>query len=199
MTNPRNTWREPRPAALHCVAASGMTLGEAMDAGGLSGGCALLTAPSAYHVARVTEGGCVTRTGPVDLSTVYEARAFTPKAELRWVEAGYAVLLAEDENLLAGSSWERLEPIRAVDTMDTRYLVWGTLKDADVGWATLASARIGTLAVPLPTAVPLSVVSRGRIRLVTREYVVVDREHGNAHVAEERLLGFELYDLEGAI
>ncbi len=134
--------------------------------------------------------------GPVD---GLRGPSVHPKVELRWVEAGYAVLLAEDENLLAGSSWERLEPIRAVDTMDTRYLVWGTLKDADVGWATLASARIGTLAVPLPTAVPLSVVSRGRIRLVTREYVVVDREHGNAHVAEERLLGFELYDLEGAI
>ncbi|GGO20285.1 hypothetical protein GCM10010116_40670 [Microbispora rosea subsp. aerata] len=196
MTNERNTWREPRPAVLHGVAASGVTLAEALAAGAMTGGCALLTAPSAYHVARVTERGCHTRTGPVDLSTVYEARVFTSEMELRWVEAGYAVMLTEDEDLLAGSSWERLEPIRAIDTIDTRYLVWGTLKEADGGWGTLASARIGTLAVPLPAAAPF--VPGGRIRLVAREYVAVDREHGNAHVAEERLLGFEFYDTEGA-
>ncbi|WP_214104960.1 type III-D CRISPR-associated protein Csx19 [Acrocarpospora catenulata] len=189
MTNPQET----TPRTLYGAAISGITLAEALDR--LDGGCALLTAPSAYKVATVSGRDCLTKAGPVDLSAVYEARAFTPDAELRWVEAGYAVLLTENKNLLPGSSWEPLEPIEAIDTIDTRYLVWGKVKEADAAWATLASSRVGTLNVPrsAPPAVP-----QDRVRLITREYVTVDRDHGNANVAEERLLRFEPYRLEGA-
>ncbi|MEW9534164.1 CRISPR-associated protein Csx19 [Microbispora sp. NPDC049125] len=178
---------------LYGVAGSGVTLSEALEAGRMDGGCALLTAPSAYHVTRVMGRDCVTSAGHVDLSTVYEARAFTPDVEMRWVEAGYVVFLAEDAGLLPASMGDRVEPLDAIDVIEARYLVWGRVKAADQGWATLASARIGTLAVPALTTTP-----GGRVRLVAREYVVHDHEHGNAYVAEERLLGFEPYEVEGA-
>ncbi|GLW98926.1 CRISPR-associated protein Csx19 [Microtetraspora sp. NBRC 16547] len=178
---------------LYGAAATGVTLPEALQATGLNGGCALLTTPSAYRVARVEDGDCVSASGPVDLSAVYEARVFTSEAELRWVEPGYAVLLTEDERLLPESFGERVEPLAALATTDTRYLVWGAVTANGSGWATLVSSRVGSLAVPSASA------GEGeRVRLAAREYVVADPEHGNAYVAEERLIGFEPYAAEGA-
>ncbi|MEU8037765.1 CRISPR-associated protein Csx19 [Streptosporangium sp. NPDC049078] len=191
---------------LYGGAAVGATLPRAVQAAGLVGGCALLTAPSAHHVARVEEHGCATPTGPVDLSCVYEARVFTPKVELRWVEAGYAVLLTEDRSLLPAFFGESVAPLSAVATPDAHYLLWGEVgapasdggrdsgrvsgkaEVAAQGWVTLRSARIGTLTVPMA---PFPV--KNRVRLVAREYVVADEVHGNAYVAEERLMGFEPY------
>ncbi|MEV0971075.1 type III-D CRISPR-associated protein Csx19 [Microtetraspora glauca] len=178
---------------LYGAAATGVTLPEALEAAGLDGGCALLTTPSAYRVARVEGGGCVTASGPVDLSVVYEAWVFTPEAELRWVESGYTVLLTEDEYLLPDSFGERVDPLPAIATMDARYLVWGAVTVSGSGWTTVASSRVGTLAVPL-----LSAGEGDRVRLAAREYVVADCEHGNAYVAEERLIAFEPYAVEGA-
>ncbi|MFJ2034271.1 CRISPR-associated protein Csx19 [Streptosporangium sp. NPDC087985] len=178
---------------LYGAAATGVTLAQAMEAADVAGGCALLTAPSAYHVARVEAGGCVTEAGPVDLSTVYEARIFTSRVELRWVEAGYAVLLTEDESLLPAFFGERLDELSAETTLDARYLVWGEVKASTSGWVTLGSARIGTLTVPMATP-----FAQRRVRLAAREYVVADEVHGNAYVAEERLIGFEPYAAEGA-
>lgn len=183
---------------LYGAAAIDVTLQEALEAAGIAGGCALLTAPSAYHVARVEGRGCATSAGPVDLSTVYEARIFTPDVELRWVEAGYAVLLSEDQSLLPAFFGEPVEALAAVKTLDAHYLVWGeTTAPVPVtasapSWATLRSARIGALAVPMVTPFPES-----RVRLAAREYVVADKIHGNAYVAEERLIGFEPYASEG--
>ncbi|MEV6981854.1 CRISPR-associated protein Csx19 [Sphaerisporangium sp. NPDC051017] len=179
--------------ALYGAAATGITLPEALEAARLDGGCALLTAPSAYRLARAAGRGCVTPTGPADLSAVYEARVFTAHVELRWVEAGYAVLLTEDASLLPGAFGEPLDALDVVTTIETRYLVWGTATTSTPGWAMLASARVGALAVPMAAA-----PETGRIRLAVREYVVADKAHGNAYVAEERLIGFEPYPLEGA-
>ncbi|MFI6802169.1 type III-D CRISPR-associated protein Csx19 [Streptosporangium canum] len=176
---------------LYGAAAAGVTLARAIEAAGVAGGCALLTAPSAYHVARVEGGRCVTEAGPVDLSTVYEARVFTAQVELRWVEAGYAVLLTEDRSLLPPSFDGPVEPLSAEAVLDVRYLLWGEVKAFTSGWVALGSARIGTLTVPVATPFP-----QDRIRLVAREYVVADRVHGNAHVAEERLVGFAPYAVE---
>ncbi|MGW0587803.1 type III-D CRISPR-associated protein Csx19 [Streptosporangium sp. NPDC002607] len=187
---------------LYGGAATGVTLPQALQAAGVAGGCALLTAPSAYHVTRVQGDGCVTPAGPVDLSTVYEARAFTPKVELRWVETGYAVLLTEDRSLLPAFFGEPLEELSTVATAEAHYLVWGEAgasasggrpvsggaEDSAPGWVTLRTARIGTLTVPMA---PSS--AQKRVRLAAREYIVADRVHGNAYVAEERLIGFEPY------
>ncbi|MEV4182524.1 CRISPR-associated protein Csx19 [Streptosporangium canum] len=176
---------------LYGAAATGVTLAQAIEAAGVAGGCALLTAPSAYHVARVEGGRCVTEAGSVDLSAVYEARIFTTQVELRWVEAGYAVLLTEDRSLLPPSFDGPVEALSAEAVLDARYLLWGEVKAFTSGWVALGSARIGTLTVPV--AAPLH---EGRVRLVAREYVVADRVHGNAHVAEERLVGFAPYAVE---
>lgn len=179
------------------VAATGVSLADALAAGQMDGGCALLTTPSAYHVATVAGRECHTQAGPVDLSVVYEARAFTPDVELRWVEAGHAVLLAEDESLLPGFFGERVEPVPAIDAIEGRYLLWGEVEAVEAGWVTLASARIGTIAVPAAAVVP-AVAPGSRVRLAAREYVVTEHEHGNAYVAEERLLGFEPYEVDGS-
>ncbi|WP_066946570.1 type III-D CRISPR-associated protein Csx19 [Microtetraspora fusca] len=178
---------------LYGAAATGVTLPEALEAARLDGGCALLTTPSAYRIARVEAGGCVGVSGRMDMSAAYEARVFTSTAELRWVESGYAVLLTEDERLLPKSFGERVEPLAAVATLDSRYLVWGAVTSAEAGWTSLTSSRVGSLAVPLAHA-----GEEDRVRLAAREYVVADREHGNAYVAEERLIGFEPYAVEGA-
>ncbi|GGO71152.1 hypothetical protein GCM10012289_36210 [Nonomuraea cavernae] len=159
----------------------------------MDGGCALLTTPSAYRVARVEGRACVTSSGPADLSVVYEARAFTADVELRWVESGYAVLLTEDASLLPESFGEAVDPLPAIGTMDAGYLVWGSVTASDAGWTSLASARVGTLTVPMA-----SEPRADRVRLVAREYVVADPGHGNAYVAEERLISFEPYAAEGA-
>lgn len=170
---------------LYAAAACGVTLTEALEAAGVGGGCALLTAPSAYHMATAGGRGCVTPAGPVDLSTVYEARVFTADVELRWVEAGYAVVLTENASLLPVSFDEPVETLTTVAVLETGYLVWGEVTAFAPGWTTLGSARVGTLSVPT-TAAPTA----GRVRLAAREYVVADEAHGNAYVAEERLIGF---------
>ncbi|MGJ6965167.1 type III-D CRISPR-associated protein Csx19 [Streptosporangium sp. G11] len=182
---------------LYGAATTGVTLADALEATGVAGGCALLTAPSAYHVGRVEGRGCVTSAGLVDLSTIYEARVFTSEVELRWVEAGYAVVLTEDESLLPASFGDSLDALPVETTLEARYLVWGKVTAppptspaaASVpGWVTLRSARIGAVTVPMTTP-----ATQDRVRLTAREYVVTDRVHGNAYVAEERLTGFEPY------
>lgn len=172
---------------LYGAAATGVSLAEALAAAGLDGACALLTTPSAYRIATVADGACVTADGPVDLAAAYEARAFTPDAELRWADPGYAVVLTEDAALLPASFPERIDPLPAVAVLNADYLLWGEVRGTAPGWATLRSSRIGALTVPLadPPA------DRSRIRLAAREYVVAEPEHGNAYVAEERLLRFE--------
>lgn len=183
-----------RVTTLYGAAATGVSLRAALEAAPVEGGCALLTAPSAYHVARVEGSDCRTLSGPVDLSTVYEARIFTEDAELRWVEAGYAVLLTEDARLLPERFADPVEPLRSVDTGCARYLVWGEAGAPAPGWARFASSRVGALSVPM-AAPPAA----GRVRLVAREYMVADEAHGNAYVAEERLLGFEPYTAGAAV
>ncbi len=178
---------------LRGATAAGVTLPEALNAARLpDGAVALLTTPSAYRVARVEGGVCVTPSGPADLSPAYEARVFTPDVELRWTETG-AVLLAEDPALLPSAFGRPIDPLDAITTLSASYLLWGTVSSPTTGtWATLTSARVGPLTVPLPRDTP-SPEPATRISLATREYVAADPEHGNAYVAEERLIRFEPY------
>lgn len=154
------------------------------------GGCALLTSPAAYRIARVVEGDCVTPAGPVDLSAVYEARVFTGELELRWLD-GVAVLLSEKKDLLP-DDFEQIAPLLFEETIDTRYLVWGSATASAgspvPGWTRLVSQRVGTIDVPV-TVPP----DQFGVQLVAREYVAVEERNGNAYVAEERLLCFKPY------
>ncbi len=155
----------------------------------VTGGCALLTSPAAYRVSRVVDGECVTPAGPVDLSAVYEARAFTKDLELRWLD-GRAVLLTENEDLLP-DTFEQIEPLPFEEVIETRYLVWGSAASGGSpapGWTTFVSRRVG--AIDIPVTVP---PDKSGAQLVAREYVAVEEQHGNAHVAEERLIRFKPY------
>lgn len=165
---------------LFAASAENLPLAEALAA--VPGGCALLTSPSAYRVGLVQDGRCLQPTGPIDVSAVYEARAFTEELELRWTESGHAVVLTESEDLIPAAFTTRIDSLEAEDTLDTRYLLWGVATPLAPGWTTLHSNRVGVITVPVAHA------GQERVWLAAREYVVADDEHGNAYVAEERLL-----------
>lgn len=176
---------------LHSAGRTDLSLTEALASVDLVGATALLAAPARYNVAVITEDGCAIPAGPVDLSPVFEARAFTADAELRWLHEadgrGHAVLLTEDTALLP-ASFERLEELTAFETLPAHYLIWGRSASVNGTWTTLTAGRIGALDVP--------VHARGRARLTAVEYVAAEPAHGNAYVAEERLTGLEPYKEE---
>ncbi len=176
---------------LHGRASDGLTLAEAIRLAAPRLGVALLASPARYQVADLRDGACGGPAGPCLLDEVFEARAFGPDLELRWLHtsggAGRAVALAEQEDELPASLGEQLPALPAVRVFDQRYLLWGTTTDpAADGWATLFSARIGTLDVPVAGS-----RSGRKVRLCAREYVAVEPAYGNAYIAEERLLGLE--------
>lgn len=141
----------------------------------LDGAVALLSSPRRFAVGRLAGDRVVDRTGsPLELDDVFEARLFIPDRELRWLrrgDGGDGTVVAE------------LDDGRWLDPIDQTYLVWGaSAGDQADGWTTLSTARGASLTVPVATS--------GRARLVAREYVRVD-EHGNARVADQRLLRLE--------
>ncbi len=135
---------------------------------------------------------------------VFEARIFNRDAELRWLHEGdglgTAVVLSESPDSCRPLG-ESLDPLNAIEQIDNRYLLWGRpLRSQDSGaptgplsagplstgplWVRLTEARIGLLDVPLSRA-----PRQGEcVFLRTVEYVMTEPEHGNAYVAEERLV-----------
>ncbi|MFC8854124.1 CRISPR-associated protein Csx19 [Streptomyces sp. NPDC057144] len=180
------------------------TLTDALTRAGFSDAVALLSAPHAHRVARVHQGHCHTYDdGPGFLQAVFDARVFDGQRELRWLcttgRQGQAVLLGEDPALLPAGFGDPLPELHAQDTLPSYYLLWGTPQPTtgagvggrgDGAWTALRTPRIGTLHIPVPLP------PKGcRLRLVAREYVSVESRHGNAHVAEERLLRIEPTEL----
>ena len=197
------------PATLYCRAAPEITLAQALRAVPLPGALALLSAPTVFRMATLDQDGAVVTlpTGSRSVTVaeapprdVFEARVFTPHAELRWFATanghgpGRAALLTEEQDLLPdGPFSEETAPLAAIEPLPARYLLWGRpVADdrAPPGWTTLHTARIGTLRVPLPPGTPRPGAGQ-RLRLTGREYVRAQPPHGNACVAEERLTGLE--------
>lgn len=150
--------------------------------------------PARFHFARVfPDGRAVGRHGPVNLDACFEARAFTPDTELRWLRpadagVGRAVVLSEDRDL--ASRFGQPEGLNVGGTLDQRYLLWGTFNSSEAadGWIPVREGRIGTLHVPVDMVpVPPEGGRRGRLWLLTREYIAGD-DDGNARVVEERLI-----------
>lgn len=175
------------------------TLTDALARAGFTDAVALLSAPHTYRAARIHHGHCHTHdNGPDPLEAVFEARVFDGQRELRWLctqdRQGQAVLLTEDPGLLPAEFGELLPGLHAEDTLPAYYLLWGHPQAAPstdgAAWTALSTPRIGTLHVPVPPPPPGC-----RLRLVAREYVCVEPRHGNAHVAEERLLRIEPTEL----
>jgi CRISPR-associated protein (TIGR03984 family) len=174
------------------------TFADALARAGFTDAVALLSAPHAYRVARVRQDRCHAHNDDPDLlSAVFDARVFDERCELRWLctedRHGQAVLLSEDPAALPAGFGDVLPDLHAESTLASYYLLWGTPQPAAApagepadAWTALRTPRIGTLHVPVPLPPP-----GRRLRLAAREYVCVEPRHGNAHVAEERLLRIE--------
>ena len=75
-----------------------------------------------------------------------------------------------------------------IETLPQTYLLWGegTGRQMSGGWSELGTARIGGLPVPVG-----NVGRNQRVLLHSVEYIV-EAEHGNAVVFDERLLKLEV-------
>jgi CRISPR-associated protein (TIGR03984 family) len=170
-------------------------LADALRDCGMSIGTALLSSPTRHVVAQVRDGVAWLPDREVNLDGVFETRAFDRSRELRWLHREYGrgrvVVLAEEDAVLP-PAYQELAPLKCLETIEQQYLLWGqAVAGAPPGWTTLTTARIGSLTVPAVAA------PGDRIRLQAIEYVAVDAEHGNAYVAEERLLGLATYSMAG--
>jgi len=127
--------------------------------------------------------------GPVSTLGVFEARAFGPQGELRWLHhaggRGRAVMLSETAHPPGlGETW----PVEGlVDKIEQCYLVWGAVDAAPApGWCTVAESQIGRIDLPVEA------VAGQRLRVVAREYLGRVDSHGNVAVVEERLVRLEV-------
>lgn len=131
---------------------------------------------------------------PLDIAMVFEARLFNESAELRWLndpspeKCHRAVILAESNHSEKLPDWTPGDSPTVIETLPQTYLLWGkgTGRLMSSGWSELATARIGALPVPAG-----DVAKNQRVFLHSREYVV-EAEHGNAVVFDERLLKLEV-------
>ncbi|GAA2162031.1 type III-D CRISPR-associated protein Csx19 [Actinomadura napierensis] len=175
---------------LHSAATKDVTLRWALREAAPAGGVALLATARRYQVGLVDDARELkSRSGTIAPDDVFEARVFTPTSELRWLHIadgkGRAVVLSENDAAIPNQFGEQLAPINAVDTCTGGYLLWGRVaRSAGDGWTTLATERIGTLSIPAD-------ITGDHARLATCEYIAVEPVHGNAYIAEERLLHFE--------
>lgn len=168
---------------LHVAAREGLTFAEAMESA--PDGFALLTTPWRYEIVTTADARRSTPDG------VFEARVFNEHTELRWLndaDSGRTVLLSEDPAVLP-ESFAKPEPLEAIGTTKGGYLLWGKAVQASDGWTTLSTERMGSLRIPGEFG------AGSHVALTTCEYIARDTEHGNAYIAEERLLSFELSEL----
>jgi CRISPR-associated protein (TIGR03984 family) len=141
---------------------------------------------------------------------VYEARIFSPTAEIRWLktpsslnDSGQAVRISETEII---SEWTSLPPIKDLHIMDfriqsekngridLRYFLIGQKVDLanklpSVRWSWIGSVR------SRPIAIPVTLSENDRVAIRKREYIGPvqgqAREDGNLTILEERLLFLE--------
>jgi CRISPR-associated protein (TIGR03984 family) len=177
-----------------------LTLPEAVSAFaqviGTAPATAILYSPQRCELATLVAGALRGPTGqPVDTTNVFEARVFCETAELRWhkdhgpEQCHRAVILTEEEQAAILGDWEleKKQP-HVISVLKQTYLLWGegTGRLTGNGWSELATARIGALAVPVA-----NVGKSQRVLLHTMEYIV-EADHGNAVIFDERLVKLEV-------
>lgn len=120
---------------------------------------------------------------------IFEARIFTEKYELRWLQEengkGKAVFISEEkftEN-----------PEEVLDTIDQQYLLWGKQVRTELqnGWQRLSTARIGAINV-FVNENNQQMNDKQRVYLHTREYLKIVDNYGNVGVFEERLIKLDI-------
>jgi CRISPR-associated protein (TIGR03984 family) len=155
---------------------------------------AILYSPRQCAMATFTNGALRGPDGqPMNLTSVFEARVFCETAELRWLndpgleQRHRAVILTEQE-LPLPDDWRMEQQTGVIGKLDQTYLLWGEGTDRawGNGWSELATARIGALQVPVA-----DVSANQRVLLHSVEYVV-EADHGNAVVFDERLRTLEV-------
>lgn len=160
-----------------------------------NGATAILYSPQRCQLATVAEGVFRDTEGqPVDISSIFEARAFHEMAELRWLNdpgperSHRAVILAEQDAAAKLDGWHSAHRDDVIEKLPQTYLLWGegTGRTLTNGWSELATARIGALRVPVS-----NVGKNQRVLLHSVEYIV-EAEHGNAVVFDERLVKLEV-------
>lgn len=149
---------------------------------------AVLYTPSNCHLAILQGPEFHDANGKIETASIFEARVFNDKAEMRWLNIadgfGKAVVLStKDKQIFADKKDESY-----VGTIDQDYLLWGRSTGTYVGdWTQFAEARIGAFLVPLK-----SVAKDAYAKFTAIEYLD-EYADGNVAVAEERLTGIELY------
>ena len=185
------------PASLYGLRRSGVDLAEALAwaGGALEAATLIAYTPKLALLTRYADGAATDVDGrTLDLSEAFEARCFSPAAELRWLHErdglGTAVVLSENETRIAGSAQTAgavpLAAIEALTTLAQQYFLWGEASavDGTPNWVKLKPDRAPTFYAPIQSGEPRD----GRVQLLSREYIETDA-HGNAYVAEERYLG----------
>jgi CRISPR-associated protein (TIGR03984 family) len=187
-------------ATLFVFTRQGLSLADALSGFatviGTNGATAILYSPRRCELATYAEGALRASDGQrVDIGTVFEARVFNETAELRWLndpgpeQCHRAVILTEQDRAGVLEGWEPdNDRPSVIETLPQTYLLWGegTGRQVNNGWSELATARIGGLRVPLG-----NVGKNQRVLLHSVEYIV-EAEHGNAVVFDERLVKLEV-------
>jgi CRISPR-associated protein (TIGR03984 family) len=154
---------------------------------------ALLYSPALCQFATFSEGNLYDEDLEIiDLTTVYEARVFSEKGELRWLNnsdgVGRAVLLSEEPLSDHFSLEVDLENLHSIDQT---YLLWGKgiSTNTQTGWSQIGKSRVGTISIPFK-----GVRSGMYVCLNAREYLQEVDQHGNVSVVEERLIGLSVME-----
>ncbi|GIW92466.1 MAG: hypothetical protein KatS3mg110_0507 [Pirellulaceae bacterium] len=201
MTTPLHVYRREQIDLASAIEVLGAWVGDIRKQGAEGGKLgdgqlrpiALLYTPQNCQLAVLEENQLKDAKGRlVPLTAVFEARVFCDVAELRWLHdpnggaSHAAVILCEKPPPLT-SDWTALPVPEVIDTIPQTYLLWGegTGRHPAPGWSELATARIGAMPVPVG-----GVEANARVVLHSKEYVV-EAEHGNAVVYDERLLRLE--------
>ncbi|MEZ6141677.1 MAG: CRISPR-associated protein Csx19 [Zavarzinella sp.] len=159
-----------------------------------NGATAILYSPRRCELATFAEGALRASDGQrVDIGTVFEARVFSETSELRWLndpspaKCHQAVILTEHEQSLS-DDWKMHQEKTVIEKLDQTYLLWGegTGRPVSDGWSELGTARIGALRIPKG-----NVGKNQRVLLHSVEYIV-EADHGNAVIFDERLLKLEV-------
>jgi CRISPR-associated protein (TIGR03984 family) len=156
----------------------------------LSEGVAIIYSPTSCQFAKVESNGDLkdanNQTLPLD--KVFELRAFNQNIELRWLNQlngeGKAVLISEQN--ISDYLDNDIPAIFALDIIPQQYILWGkgikTVSPSE--WGKLATARIGSINIPLK-----GITTDKRVYLNAVEYLKETDENGNVSVVEERLIG----------
>lgn len=160
---------------------------------------AVLYAPGKCHLAILRGREFQDANGKIDTASVFEARVFNEKAEMRWLNKangdGMAVVLCEDNTKkFFNANAVPFKPMNRelVGTIEQTYLLWGESLGPSLNpdWTRFAEARIGSFYVPVSDD-KISDENKVRACFTAIEYLGVYKD-GNVAVAEERLAGLEI-------